>query len=59
MLLLSVCLGLPGCGGTPENSVAAPPENTPTAEELAAEADERAAEYAAEQKRMRERDRSR
>lgn len=45
--------GLSGCGGVAENSVAPPPENPPTAEELEAQSQA----YAAQEQEMRARDR--
>ncbi|TWU16424.1 hypothetical protein [Allorhodopirellula heiligendammensis] len=52
-LAVAVILGITGCGGSTENSVAAPPANPPTAEEIAAQSQA----YAAQEKEMRERDR--
>lgn len=52
-VVLTGILGLSGCGGGAENSVAAPPEHPPTEEELAAQS--RA--YAAQEQEMRARDR--
>lgn len=51
-LVLSGILGITGCSGGTENSVAAPPENPPTAEELEIQSQQ----YAAQANELRERD---
>lgn len=55
-LMAIVLMGVPfltGCGGSSDNSVALPPENPPTEEELQAQSDG----YAAQEQEMRLRDR--
>ncbi|PHQ34220.1 hypothetical protein CEE69_16390 [Rhodopirellula bahusiensis] len=58
-LVAFCCFLSPGCGGGAENSVAAPPEKVPTAEELAASYDAQAKDYQQQQREMQQRDSSR
>lgn len=59
VLLSCFCVSLPGCGGGTDNSVAAPPEEVPTAEELAASYEAQAKDYQEQQREMQQRDSSR
>ncbi|EGF29676.1 hypothetical protein RBWH47_05401 [Rhodopirellula baltica WH47] len=58
-LVAFCCILSPGCGGGAENSVAAPPEKVPTAEELAASYEAQAKDYQQQQREMQQRDSSR
>jgi hypothetical protein len=59
ILILGSSLTITGCGGAPDNSVSAPPETAPTAEELEAQYKSQTADYAAQQKEMQQRDQKR
>lgn len=56
VLAVFFCVSLPGCGGGAENSVTAPPEDVPTAEELAESYESQAKDYAEQQREMQKRD---
>ncbi len=58
-LLLAGTLCLSGCSGSSDNSVSAPPEKVPTAEELEAQYKSTQQDYAEQQKKMQQRDRGR
>ncbi len=59
VLILGWSLTITGCGGAADNSVSAPPEKAPTTEELEAQYKSQTSDYAAEQKKMQQRDQGR